>query len=61
MSLNFEHTTLGQRVLFGARAAAAFNSGGALDGLNSLREALGAPAALKDYGFAEMDFPKPSS
>jgi alcohol dehydrogenase class IV len=31
---------------------------GALDGLHSLREALGTPAALKDYGFAESDTPE---
>jgi alcohol dehydrogenase class IV len=41
-----------------ARVAAAFNVARALDGLNSLREALGAPAALKDYGFAETDIPE---
>jgi maleylacetate reductase len=39
------------------RIAEAFGTGRALDGLEDLRRALGAPRALRDYGFAESDIP----
>lgn len=41
-----------------ARIASAFGSDTAIDGLNALREALGAPRALKDYGFRLEDIPE---
>jgi alcohol dehydrogenase class IV len=40
-----------------ARIAAAFGSVTALDGLQSLRAALNAPRALRDYGFTRADIP----
>jgi alcohol dehydrogenase class IV len=39
------------------RIAAALGAGRALDGLEALRRELGAPRALRDYGFAESDIP----
>ena len=39
------------------RIAAALGAGRASDGLAELRRLLGAPAALRDYGFAEADIP----
>lgn len=41
-----------------ARIAGAFGSEDAVTGLNHLRAAVGAPAALKNYGFAEKDIPE---
>jgi maleylacetate reductase len=40
------------------RIAAAFGTGDAIAGLNTLREALKAPTALKDYGLAEENILK---
>ena len=39
------------------RLAAAFDSDRAIDGLQSLRERLDAPRALRDIGFTEADIP----
>jgi maleylacetate reductase len=39
------------------RIAAAFGTERAIDGLRALRAELGAPRALRDYGFAEADIP----
>lgn len=41
-----------------ARAAAAFGTAGALQGLQNLRETLDAPKALADYGFTAEDIPE---
>ena len=41
-----------------ARIAGAFGSEDAVTGLNRLRAAVGAPEALKDYGFAEKNIPE---
>lgn len=41
-----------------ARIASAFGSDTAVGGLNALRTALGAPTALKDYGFRLEDIPE---
>jgi maleylacetate reductase len=41
-----------------ARIAAALGADDAVRGLNSLREALDAPTALKDYGLAEENIPE---
>ena len=41
-----------------ARIAAALGADDAVHGLNSLREALDAPTALKDYGLAEENIPE---
>jgi alcohol dehydrogenase class IV len=40
-----------------ARIAAAFGASAAIDGLQALREELGAPRALRDYGFTEEAIP----
>jgi maleylacetate reductase len=40
------------------RIAAAFGATTAVDGLNSLRAQLGAPVALKDYGFERASIPE---
>lgn len=40
------------------RMATAFGSETALDGLQALRKTLGAPAALKDYGFTTAGIPE---
>jgi alcohol dehydrogenase class IV len=37
--------------------AAAFGAASALDGLQRLREQVGAPRALRDYGLREADIP----
>ena len=41
-----------------ARIATAFGAATAVGGLNALREILGAPTALKDYGFRLEDIPE---
>lgn len=41
-----------------ARIAAALGSDNALDGLTTLQDKLDAPAALKDFGFAEENIPE---
>lgn len=40
------------------RIAAAFGTGDAVTGLNTLRRALNAPVALKDHGLAEVNIPQ---